>query len=168
MDAAPSLFRIGPTSNMGQGWFATRDIPNESEILNESLILRWSAKFDTVAGLEVAVSKLPDEHREIFLSLSGASAMDKLQTNCASLVDPKDLLGTDPRTEVGVFSQCARLNHSCLANSITRNDLTRLHVTVLSSKWCLSSVPLVKCFVNKFRIQTPARSPAWSKRSFQD
>jgi hypothetical protein len=119
MDAT-SLFRIGPTSNMRQGWFATRDIPNESEILNESLILRWSAEFDNVAGLEVAISKLPDEHRESFLSLSGASAMDKLQTNCASLVDPKDLLGTATRTEVGVFSQCARLNHSCLPNATKR------------------------------------------------
>jgi SET domain len=121
------MFRIGQSSIHGMGWFATRNIPADTPIFDEQVCIRLPVDLSRDSGdpnlLEEFVSKLPKDQETAFRSLEGNDLLDKVWMNGSPLIDfEKDPLGLGPRRDLGIYLQCARLNHSCIPNAVRASD----------------------------------------------
>jgi hypothetical protein len=125
------MFEVRSTADIGLGWFATQDIPPDTVIMDEDLMLRLP-RSSAACNLKKALSKLAPLEKEAFHSLSGDTDSDKLWQNCHPLIGPADVLGVSERTEVGIYNQCSRINHSCRPNAVraSENDI----MSVVSQK----------------------------------
>jgi hypothetical protein len=112
------MFSIKEAGSKGQGWFATRDIPAMIEILNKTCLFRVPRDADS-AAVNAKVSALPPDTLEVFSSLHGKDNVDKFWSNCNSYPngDVDNPFELEPRKELGLYLQSAKLNHSCRPNA---------------------------------------------------
>lgn len=112
------MFEIRETPHTGLGWFATRDIPANTPIADETVTFRvpMSLVESSPATVEATLTaKLTAAARDDFDMLVGATATEKLWLNGFPLL--ADAVGFAARKEMGIFLQSARLNHSCQPNA---------------------------------------------------
>jgi hypothetical protein len=132
------MFRIGKSNTHGIGWFATRDIPAETSILDEEVCIRLPLDLSKDSGdpnlVEKLVSELPPEQQTSILALDGEDLLDKVWMNGSPMIDfETDPLGVGPRKNIGIYLQCARLNHSCVPNAVRASDVGNI-MSVVSQK----------------------------------
>jgi hypothetical protein len=119
------MFRVGQSDKHGLGWIAAVNIACDTPILDEQVSIRFPFGITTSSASELldeAIAQLPRHHRDAFLDLHGKDPLEKLWLNCVQLISRNDPLGTGPRSAVGVYLQCARLNHSCLPNAVRASE----------------------------------------------
>jgi hypothetical protein len=125
------MFTIKDTRDKGQGWFATCDIPAETQIFDEDYLFRLPMDADA-ASLDAKLNALPVHARKIFDSLPGTDDEMKFWNHCSPLQAADDRQGVKPRKEVGLYLQCCKINHACRPNSA--RSLQDGKVTVVAQK----------------------------------
>jgi hypothetical protein len=125
------MFRIGQSDKHGLGWIASVNIACDTPISDEKVSIRFPMNVtnSSASELDEAIAQLPSDDRDAFLDLHGKDPMEKLLLNCVRLMDSKnDPFGIGPRNDIGVYFQCARLNHSCLPNAVRASDANIMSV----------------------------------------
>ncbi len=163
------MFEIRATADTGLGWFATQDIPPDTVILDEDVMFRLP-RSSTSADIKIALSKLTSVEKETFYSLSGDNDLEKLWLNCVPLIHAADILGVGERTEIGIYKQCSRLNHSCRPNAVraSENDI----MSVVSQKaiktgqqitisYLTDNFQTAKARLREIRSKRPVLTPCW-------
>ena len=112
------MFKVGANNTHGQGWIALRDIPSGTPIYDERARFQFPLTIlDNPALVKKWFLKLSEEERASILALHGRNPLEKLHMNGMPLLDIKsDCYGTRRNGYLGIFLQCARLNHSCRPN----------------------------------------------------
>jgi hypothetical protein len=110
-------FTIKDAGGKGQGWFATCDIPAMAEILNEKCLFCVPRDADS-AAVHARVAALPPDALDAFKSLHGNDIFDKFWSNCSPFPNADDPFGLKPSKELGLYLQCAKLNHACRPNAV--------------------------------------------------
>jgi hypothetical protein len=112
------------TTTNGQGWIALRSIPVGTPILDGTAEIRIPiSELNNEAFVEVWMSRHSKSDQNSIRALHGRNVCEKLFMNGSALLDLKtDVYGTHHTGELGIFPQCARLNHSCRPNAIRATD----------------------------------------------
>jgi hypothetical protein len=119
------MFRVGQSNKHGLGWIASVNIAWDTPIFDEQVSIRFpiGVTNSSASELDEAIGQLPLYERDAFLDLYGKDSMEKLWLNCVQLMDSRnDPFGVGPRNVIGVYLQCARLNHSCLPNAVRASE----------------------------------------------
>jgi hypothetical protein len=119
------MFRVGPSNKHGLGWIASVNIACDTPIFDEQVSIRFPIDItnSSASELDEVIGQLSRHERDAFLDLHGKDPMEKLWLNCARLMDSRnDPFGIGPRNVIGVYLQCARLNHSCLPNAVRASE----------------------------------------------
>jgi hypothetical protein len=110
----PPFFKIDHGCD-GMGWIATRNIPNGMDILDETMFHKVFKRSSPSRG---STRKTKQKGPIDCFGLYGRDPSEKLYMNGMRLIDDINAypLGKK-RSNVGIYLQYSRLNHSCRPNA---------------------------------------------------
>jgi SET domain len=114
------MFRISTkNSTHGQCLIALQDIPADTPIFDEApAFMIPLPSLDNPVKVQEWMDSLTQEDRALILALYGRDPAEKLYMNGMPVLDVKSgPLGRCRDGNLGIYVQCARLNHSCRPNA---------------------------------------------------
>ena len=153
------MFRIDTNSTHGLGWIANCDIPADTPILDEqaALVIAHADMFNKEA-VDRSIKTLSTSDLNSFHRLYGRNLTEKFYFNGTPLRDfEKDYMGSSRNGQVGLFLQCARLNHSCRPNAARALGSDQVNSVVAQSN-ILKGEEITISYLDDIFVDTATRS----------